>query len=181
MSGAEAGTGAGGEPAPEMATPEVTATDGNDDMEVDKTESSEEALQGEFTWTVENFTKVKQLKLYSPVFQSGQYNWRILLFPNGNNVQQLSVYLDVADSVTLPQGWSRQAHFSLTVVNQKDSTKSVVKDADHHFTMRACDWGFREFVPLHEMRDPRSGFIVDDKLIISARVRVEPQVNWWNW
>ena len=42
---------------------------------MDKTESSEEALQGEFTWTVENFTKVKQLKLYSPVFQSGQYNW----------------------------------------------------------------------------------------------------------
>ena len=186
----------------------------------------------QFTWTVEGFTKVKQLKLYSPVFQSGQYNWRILLFPNGNNVQQLSVYLDVADSVTLPQGWSRQAHFSLTVQNHKDPTKSVVKgarlsvlharrcspraaawsrarprcalyarrrrwrthathaaprarrscaDADHHFTLRACDWGFREFVQLHELRDPRSGYINDDKLIISARVRVEPQVNWWNW
>ena len=54
---------------------------------------------------------------------------RILLFPGGNNVQQLSVYLDVADSVTLPQGWSRQAHFSLTVQNQKDPTKSVVKGA----------------------------------------------------
>ena len=133
------------------------------------------------TWTVENFTKVKQLKLYSPVFQSGQYNWRILLFPCGNNVQQLSVYLDVADSVTLPQGWSRQAHFSLTVQNQKDPTKSVVKDADHHFTLRACDWGFREFVQLSELRDPRGGFIVDDKIIISARVRVEPQVNWWHW
>jgi ubiquitin carboxyl-terminal hydrolase 7 len=106
---------------------------------------------------------------------------RILLFPNGNNVQQLSVYLDVADSVTLPQGWSRQAHFSLTVQNQKDPSKSVVKDADHHFTLRACDWGFREFVQLHELRDPRAGFVVDDKIIISARVRVEPQVNWWNW
>ena len=91
------------------------------------------------------------------------------------------MYLDVADSVTLPQGWSRQAHFSLTVQNQKDPTKSVVKDADHHFTLRACDWGFREFVQLHELRDPRAGFIVDDKIIISARVRVEPQVNWWNW
>ena len=96
-------------------------------------------------------------------------------------MQQLSVYLDVADSVTLPQGWSRQAHFNLTVQNQKDAQKSVVKDADHHFTLRACDWGFREFVQLHELRDPRSGYIVDDKLIISARVRVEPQVNWWNW
>lgn len=153
-----------------------------DDMEVDMSEATEdEALTGEFTWTVENFTKVKQLKLYSPVFQSGQYNWRILLFPHGNNVQQLSVYLDVADSVTLPQGWSRQAHFSLTVQNQKDPSKSVVKDADHHFTLRACDWGFREFVQLHELREARSGFIVDDKIIISARVRVEPQVNWWNW
>ena len=86
----------------------------------------------QFTWTVENFGTVKQLKLYSPVFQSGQYNWRILLFPNGNNVQQLSVYLDVADSVTLPQGWSRQAHFSLTVQNQKDPSKSVVKGAQNY-------------------------------------------------
>ena len=44
---------------------------------VDKPDSvaEDEALQGEYTWTIENFTKVKQLKLYSPVFQSGQYNW----------------------------------------------------------------------------------------------------------
>ena len=48
---------------------------------------------------------------------------RILLFPTGNNVTQLSVYLDVADSATLPQGWSRQAHFTLTVHNQKDPSR----------------------------------------------------------
>lgn len=45
---------------------------------VDKTHGgadSEEALTGEYTWTIESFSKVKQLKLYSPVFQSGQYNW----------------------------------------------------------------------------------------------------------
>ena len=54
-------------------------------------------------------------------------------------------------------------------------------DADHHFTIRACDWGFREFVPLSELRDPRSGFSVDEKVMISAKVKVEPQVNWWNW
>eukprot|EP00965_Chrysotila_dentata_P091055 3006647-Pleurochrysis_carterae.AAC.1 len=54
---------------------------------------------------------------------------RILLFPGGNNVHQLSVYLDVADSATLPQGWSRQAHFTLTVHNQKDQSRNVVKGA----------------------------------------------------
>jgi len=168
------------------APPAAPAGEGNDvdEMEVDKTEGTgdgEDALQGEYTWTIEGFTKLKQVKVYSPVFQSGHYNWRILLFPGGNNVHQLSVYLDVADSATLPQGWSRQAHFTLTVHNQKDSQRSVVKDADHHFTIRACDWGFREFVTLQELRDASSGFLLDDKLMVSARVRVEPQVNWWNW
>ena len=52
---------------------------------------------------------------------------RILLFPGGNNVTQLSVYLDVADSATLPQGWSRQAHFTLTLHNQKDPSRTVIK------------------------------------------------------
>ena len=36
-------------------------------------------------------------------------------------------------------------------------------------------------MPLQDLRDPRAGFLQDDKLIITARVRVEPQVNWWNW
>ena len=34
---------------------------------------------------------------------------------------------------------------------------------------------------LADLKDPTSGFLVDDKLVISARVRVEPQVNWWSW
>ena len=143
--------------------------------------SDDGALHGQFTWVIEGFGKLKQTKLYSPVFQSGQYNWRILLFPGGNNVQQLSVYLDVADAPSLPQGWSRQAHFSLTVLNHKDTTKNVIKDADHNFNVRAQDWGFREFVQLADLKDARTGFLNDDKLSILARVRVEPQVNWWNW
>jgi len=167
-------------PQPPVATVTSSAAD---EMDVDKSEDvqGDDALQGEYTWTIEGFNKMKQQKLYSPVFQSGQYNWRILLFPGGNNVHQLSVYLDVADSNTLPQGWSRQAHFTLTVHNQTDQSRSVVKDADHHFTMRACDWGFREFVQLSELRDAGSGFLIDDKLLVTARVRVEPQVNWWSW
>jgi|TARA_B100000524_G_C23420944_1_gene287891 ubiquitin carboxyl-terminal hydrolase 7 len=36
-------------------------------------------------------------------------------------------------------------------------------------------------VTLADLKDTASGFLVDDKLVISARVRVEPQVNWWSW
>ena len=52
---------------------------------------------------------------------------RVLIFPKGNNVDHLSMYLDVADSATLPYGWSRYAQFSLSVVNQIHSKYTVRK------------------------------------------------------
>jgi hypothetical protein len=52
---------------------------------------------------------------------------RILIFPKGNNVDHLSMYLDVADSATLPYGWSRYAQFSLTVINQLHQKYSIRK------------------------------------------------------
>ena len=46
---------------------------------VDKCDATEDdgsgSLTGQFTWIIENFNKLKQPKLYSPVFQSAQYNW----------------------------------------------------------------------------------------------------------
>lgn len=52
---------------------------------------------------------------------------RVLIFPKGNNVEFLSMYLDVADSATLPYGWSRYAQFSLAVVNQIHSKFTIKK------------------------------------------------------
>ncbi|KAK2402505.1 ubiquitin-specific protease [Trifolium repens] len=48
-------------------------------------------------------------------------------FPKGNNVDYLSMYLEVADSASLPYGWSIYAQFSLTVVNQIMNKYSVRK------------------------------------------------------
>lgn len=55
------------------------------------------------------------------------YGRRILIFPKGNNADQLSLYLDVADSPSLPYGWSRYAHFSLGVLNQAHTKFTVRK------------------------------------------------------
>ena len=52
---------------------------------------------------------------------------RILIFPKGNNVDHLSMYLDVADSSALPYGWSRYAQFSLAVINQIHHKYSIKK------------------------------------------------------
>ena len=52
---------------------------------------------------------------------------RILVFPKGNNVDHLSMYLDVADSTNLPYGWSRYNQFSLSVINQIHDKYSISK------------------------------------------------------
>jgi len=52
---------------------------------------------------------------------------RILIFPKGNNVDHLSMYLDVADAANLPYGWSRYSQFSLAVVNQVNNRYSIRK------------------------------------------------------
>lgn len=64
---------------------------------------------------------------------------RVLIFPKGNNVDHLSMYLDVADSSTLPYGWSRYAQFSLAVVNQIHS-KYTIKKGILYIAPMYCLW-----------------------------------------
>ncbi|XP_058787290.1 ubiquitin C-terminal hydrolase 12-like isoform X3 [Vicia villosa] len=137
--------------------------------------------QTRFTWRIDNFTRLNTKKLYSEVFVVGTYKWRVLIFPKGNNVDYLSMYLDVADSTSLPYGWSRYAQFSLAIVNQIHNKFSVRKDTQHQFNARESDWGFTSFMPLGELYDPSRGYLVNDTLIIEAEVLVRKIVDYWNY
>ncbi|KAA8539052.1 hypothetical protein F0562_025744 [Nyssa sinensis] len=129
-----------------------------------------------FTWTIENFSKLTVKKLYSEVFYVGGYNWRVLLFPKGNNVDHLSIYLDVADSAILPYGWSRYAQFGLAVIN-KFHKFTVRKGTQHQFNAQENDWGFTSFMPLSELNDPGRGYLVNDTCIVEADVAVHRVVD----
>ncbi|XP_044462737.1 ubiquitin C-terminal hydrolase 12-like isoform X3 [Mangifera indica] len=133
-----------------------------------------------FTWTIENFSRLNTKKLYSDVFYVGGYKWRILIFPKGNNVDHLSMYLDVADATTLPYGWSRYAQFSLAVVNQIHSKYSIRKDTQHQFNARESDWGFTSFMPLGELYDPSRGYLVNETCVVEADVAVRRVVDYWS-
>ncbi|KAF2289569.1 hypothetical protein GH714_037204 [Hevea brasiliensis] len=134
-----------------------------------------------FTWTIENFSRLNTKKHYSEVFVVGGYKWRILSFPKGNNVDHLSMYLDVADSATLPYGWSRYAQFSLAVVNQIHSKYSIKKDTQHQFNARESDWGFTSFMPLSDLYDPSRGYLVNDMVVVEAEVVVRKVLDYWSY
>ncbi|XP_024969228.1 ubiquitin carboxyl-terminal hydrolase 12-like isoform X2 [Cynara cardunculus var. scolymus] len=133
-----------------------------------------------FTWTIENFSRLNAKKLYSDVFFVGGYKWRVLIFPKGNNVDHLSMYLDVADSSTLPYGWSRYAQFSLAVVNQIHNKFTIRKDTQHQFNSRESDWGFTSFMPLSDLYDPSRGYLLNDTCIVEADVTVRKVVDYWS-
>ncbi|CAL9089521.1 unnamed protein product [Musa textilis] len=134
-----------------------------------------------FRWTIENFSRLNIKKLYSDIFYVGGYKWRVLIFPKGNNVDHLSIYLDVADSATLPYGWSRYAQFTLAIVNQIHSKFTIRKETQHQFNSRESDWGFTSFMSLSELYDPSRGYLVNETCVIEAEVAVRRLIDYWSY
>ncbi|KVI05076.1 hypothetical protein Ccrd_016566 [Cynara cardunculus var. scolymus] len=116
----------------------------------------------------------------APVVDDPPSARRVLIFPKGNNVDHLSMYLDVADSSTLPYGWSRYAQFSLAVINQIHNKFTMRKDTQHQFNARESDWGFTSFMPLSELYDPSRGYLLNDTCIVEADVTVRRVVDYWS-
>ncbi|KAI4382644.1 hypothetical protein MLD38_008581 [Melastoma candidum] len=171
----------------EMLVPHSDFPDGPQPMEaqadttsVADAQGAENPPSGRFTWTIENFSRLSIKKLYSDIFHIGGYKWRILIFPKGNNVDHLSIYLDVADSASLPYGWSRCAQFSLAVLNQIHNKFSIRKETQHQFNVRESDWGFTSFMPLSELYNPTRGYVVNDTCVIEADVAVRRVVDYWS-
>ncbi|XP_071734690.1 ubiquitin C-terminal hydrolase 12-like isoform X2 [Rutidosis leptorrhynchoides] len=174
----------------EMLVPhsDLAATEGSQPMEVAPAEAAnavdapvaDDPPSARFTWTIENFSRVNSKKLYSDVFTVGGYKWRVLIFPKGNNVDHLSMYLDVADSSALPYGWSRYAQFSLAVANQIHNKFTIRKDTQHQFNSRESDWGFTSFMPLSELYDPSRGYLLNDTCVVEADVAVRKVVDYWS-
>ncbi|KAJ3707257.1 hypothetical protein LUZ61_010962 [Rhynchospora tenuis] len=174
-----------------MLVPHPELTNGAQPMEVTQADTSTTTAESQqqiedppisrFTWAIENFSRVNAKKLYSEVFVVGGYKWRILIFPKGNNVDYLSMYLDVADSAVLPYGWSRYAQFSLSVANQIHNKFTVRKETQHQFNQRESDWGFTSFMPLSELYDPNRGYLVNDTCIVEAEVAVCRVVDYWSY
>jgi hypothetical protein len=82
--------------------------------------------------------------------------------------------LVVADADSQPDGRSRDAAFSFTVVNQKDETPSVNGEQSdtRTFDANARGWGFDQLLPISRIADRSQGFIVNDTLIIKCTVKV---------
>ena len=122
--------------------------------------------EGKFCWTLKAFSRLsRDERVYSPPFYHGGIAFMLLLFPRGNQQREYaSLYVSVADKTKLPPSWRRQLHFSLCVVDQKESLCSVTKSTHGELSNSVLDWGFTELIPLATLHSPSHGYILDDTL-----------------
>jgi len=122
--------------------------------------------EGKFCWSLKNFSRLAtDERIYSPPFVFSGIGFMLLFFPRGNQQREYaSLYVSIADKTKLPMGWRRDIHFSLSVIDQKESLCSVTKSTHGELTTQVLDWGFTELLPLATLHSPNHGYIVDDAM-----------------
>ncbi|XP_039002925.1 protein RESTRICTED TEV MOVEMENT 3-like [Hibiscus syriacus] len=128
------------------------------------------------TWRIDNFSTIEDETLYSEDFIVEGNKWRIIIYPKGDFADYLSIYLCVADSSTLPSGWSAYAQFGFAVIDQINRRTSVTQAvATREFTAEEGNgvFGFPSFLPLNELRDPKRGYLFNDACLVEAYFSID--------
>jgi ubiquitin carboxyl-terminal hydrolase 7 len=116
---------------------------------------------------------------------------RVLFFPNGNNVDYVSLYLEHAYAEgNPPEDFSCCVQFGLVVWNPDAPFIYQHHTAHHRFTKEEGDWGFTRFVELRKLYtspwDDTGRYLLGDNYTanITAYVRIvkdETGVLWHNF
>ncbi|KAK9019693.1 hypothetical protein V6N11_054203 [Hibiscus sabdariffa] len=122
------------------------------------------------TWRIENFSCIKRQKFYSEHFTVDGNKWRLSIYPKGDKGDHLSIYLEVADLITLPPGWTRYAQYGFALIDQIDRRTSMAKVAEAEFKGKESGWGFTSFLARSELDDPKRGYLLNDSCLVEAYI-----------
>ncbi|XVE76887.1 hypothetical protein DITRI_Ditri13aG0016400 [Diplodiscus trichospermus] len=132
------------------------------------------------------FAEAESIEKYeSGVFESGGYKWRLLLYPNGNTKGNgdgcISLYLQIAETETLPLGWQVNVNFKFFVFDQIRDKYLTIEDAGavKRFHQMKTEWGFDQLLLLECFNDASNGYLVNDSCIFGAEVFVIEYKAYW--
>ncbi|KAG1659958.1 hypothetical protein FOA52_010591 [Chlamydomonas sp. UWO 241] len=95
---------------------------------------------------------------------------RLQVYPEGcekGKGTHLSVFIQAQDDT-----WGPSAEYKLTVVNQMDASKSCTHGHTRKFTVNGQAWGYTEFITLPALRNPASGWLLNDTLMLTVEIAV---------
>lgn len=106
------------------------------------------------TWTIDNWRTLGKRE-HGPTFKSGEHPWRVLFFPQGNNVDHASFYLEHGFEDKCPEDWYACVQFCLVLWNPNEPKIFTSHTATHRFNSEEADWGFTRFAELRKLFAPR--------------------------
>ncbi|KAG2680119.1 hypothetical protein I3760_11G084000 [Carya illinoinensis] len=135
---------------------------------------------------IESLSKIIQMlpgekkpKYDSEVFECGGYKWKLSLYPIGrkecDNAENISLYLAIEDTDSLPLCWEVNAMFKLFVLDQIRGEYLAVQDDKgkiRRFNAMKTEWGFAQFLPFTKFGDAQSGYLFYDCCVFGAEVFV---------
>ncbi|XP_059653044.1 uncharacterized protein LOC132300107 isoform X2 [Cornus florida] len=123
-----------------------------------------------YTWRVGDFLNRECLN--SNVFKAKEWNWRLQLYPKGDETtdgQCVSLYLKVVDCETLPVNWKLYAKCKLRIKRYDN-----IYEKEVYCCFRAsCDrWGFRNFMPSSTLEDSVTKLLGGNEITVEAEIEI---------
>ncbi|XP_048616747.1 probable inactive serine/threonine-protein kinase fnkC isoform X1 [Brassica napus] len=109
-----------------------------------------------------NSTTASDDKYQSRLFSSGGYNWRLIVYPNGNGKDDgsgfISMYVEIDSKITTEVF----AELRFFVYNKKENKYFTIQDLEvRRFNALKTVWGLQQFLPLDTFNDLKNGYIFE--------------------
>ncbi|CAH2053229.1 unnamed protein product [Thlaspi arvense] len=127
-----------------------------------------------FTWFIQGFSTLPTDYL-SEEFIIGGKTWNLRVFRNGfgdHEGKNLSLYLNLAPQEVLKAKPYDKVYVQakLRVPNQGQSNFIIERPLDNWFSPQNIGWGYADFMPLSDLRDPSKGFVRNDMLVVQVQI-----------
>ncbi|XP_042947479.1 MATH domain and coiled-coil domain-containing protein At3g58410-like isoform X2 [Carya illinoinensis] len=131
---------------------------------------------------IESLSKIIQMlpgekkpKYDSEVFECGGYKWKLSLYPIGrkecDNAENISLYLAIEDTDSLPLCWEVNAMFKLFVLDQIRGEYLAVQDSKWFSTSKR-GYDHPKFLSLSMLKDPSRSLLANDLLVVEAHIEI---------
>ncbi|EYU41014.1 hypothetical protein MIMGU_mgv1a018547mg [Erythranthe guttata] len=139
-----------------------------------------DATPAHFLIKIEPFSLLEKCgieKYETKVFAAGEYKWRLIIYPDGDNTvgedcDYVSVHLAMADTSSLPANFEVNVVFNIFLFDQISDNYLPSLGITRRFHAMKSEWGFSKFISKEILLDPSNGYLVDDKCVFGAEVFV---------
>ncbi|XP_022989347.1 uncharacterized protein LOC111486429 [Cucurbita maxima] len=120
-------------------------------------------------------SEIGMKKCESGHFAVDGYNWKLILFPNGDDKVEdhISLYLAITSKDNLPLGWEVKVIFRFFVYDQiKDNYLTIQDGKMRKYSKMKTEHGFTKFLAHNAFNQASNGFLVDNGCTFGVEVSV---------